>query len=86
MTLNTPELANNVGLINAIAQALITAELFEKAGEMYQRVNELEPALDCFRRGSAYPRAVALARSNFPSGGSRSVVTRTTAESDAPAG
>ncbi|XP_043216719.1 intraflagellar transport protein 172 homolog isoform X2 [Amphibalanus amphitrite] len=67
VTLNTPELANNVGLINAIAQALITAELFEKAGEMYQRVNELEPALDCFRRGSAYPRAVALARSNFPS-------------------
>ncbi|XP_037068847.1 intraflagellar transport protein 172 homolog [Pollicipes pollicipes] len=66
VTLNTPDLANNVGLINGIAQALITAELFEKAGEMYERVNELEPALDCYRKGNAYSRCVALARSNFP--------------------
>ena len=41
-------------------------EFFEQAGELYERVQEDERALDCYKKAGTYARAVELARHAFP--------------------
>ena len=50
-----------------MASALLKGEFYEQAGELYERVEQSDQALDCFRKGCAYGRAVELARRSFPS-------------------
>lgn len=53
-------------LLDNVATALTRAGMHERAGEFYERLNELPRALDCYIRGNAYRRAVELARKCFP--------------------
>lgn len=50
LALNHDELASNTELMNRIAQALMRAELFEKAGEVYERIRNSQEAMRCYRK------------------------------------
>jgi intraflagellar transport protein 172 len=55
-----------VQLLDSIATALTRAGMHDKAGEFYERLEELPRALDSYIRGCAFRRAVELARKCFP--------------------
>eukprot|EP01062_Namystynia_karyoxenos_P065890 TRINITY_DN59944_c0_g1_i1.p1 TRINITY_DN59944_c0_g1~~TRINITY_DN59944_c0_g1_i1.p1 ORF type:complete len:1796 (+),score=840.25 TRINITY_DN59944_c0_g1_i1:110-5389(+) len=50
----------------AIATALFKAQMFEKAGDFFEKLNLNERAVDAYRKGRAYRRAVDLSRREFP--------------------
>lgn len=56
-----------VALIETIATALTRAGLHDRAGDFYEKLNDLDSALSSFVRGHAYRKAVDLARRAFPS-------------------
>ncbi|XP_050690071.1 intraflagellar transport protein 172 homolog [Eriocheir sinensis] len=60
------ELREDPELIARIASALLRADLFEQAGDLYEKVGQPQKALESYRKGQAYPRAVELARHIFP--------------------
>ncbi|VEL09548.1 unnamed protein product [Protopolystoma xenopodis] len=47
--------------------ALVQAELFEKAGDIYRSLGQPDKAMQYYRKAGAYQRAVDLARVSFPS-------------------
>ncbi len=49
-----------------ITRSLIDSGLYEKAGEFYERNNQLKKALESYCRGDAYNKAIALAKRNKP--------------------
>jgi intraflagellar transport protein 172 len=50
-------------LLEKIASALASAGMHEKAGELYEEMDLLQKALDCYVKGNAYKKAVDLAKS-----------------------
>ena len=60
------EMHQPIQLLENIATALTRAGMFDKAGDFYERLDELQRALDSYVRGNAYRRAVDLARRSFP--------------------
>ncbi|KAL5017204.1 hypothetical protein ScPMuIL_006793 [Solemya velum] len=60
------ELMTNSDLISRIASALIKGELFERAGDLYEKIKDYTHAMDCFKKGKSFRRAVELARYAFP--------------------
>ncbi|XP_041357336.1 intraflagellar transport protein 172 homolog isoform X2 [Gigantopelta aegis] len=60
------ELMSNSDLISRIASSLIKGELYEYAGDMYEKIKDYDRAMECFKKGKAYRRAVELARYAFP--------------------
>ena len=64
---NQPQLASNQQLMEAIASALFKAHMFEKAGDFFEKLGSNDRALDAYRGGHAFGRAVELARKKFPS-------------------
>jgi intraflagellar transport protein 172 len=65
---NNPEMLHNEELVAKVASALLHSELFEQAGELYEKVNQTEKAFDCYRKAQAFARAIELARFVSPSG------------------
>jgi intraflagellar transport protein 172 len=59
---NHEELMNNPELVQRIANALLKGEMYERAGDLYEKIRKYQEALQCYRRGEAYRRAVELAR------------------------
>jgi intraflagellar transport protein 172 len=53
-------------LLDRVAGALSAAKMFDKAGEFYEKMDQMQRALDAYTRGHAYRRAVDLARRSFP--------------------
>jgi intraflagellar transport protein 172 len=60
------DIQNPVQLLDQVATALTRAGMHDKAGEFYERLSELQRALDSYIRGNAYRKAVELARKCFP--------------------
>ncbi|KAI8482238.1 hypothetical protein Bbelb_400200 [Branchiostoma belcheri] len=60
------ELLSNTDLVSRIASALIKGEFYERAGDMFEQIRQNQRALECYRKGHAYRRAVELARMSFP--------------------
>eukprot|EP00755_Sulcionema_specki_P012297 Sspe_Gene.8302::Locus_2835_Transcript_1_1_Confidence_1.000_Length_5381::g.8302::m.8302/K19676/IFT172; intraflagellar transport protein 172 len=50
----------------AIATALFKAEMYEKAGDFFEKLGLNERAVEAYRRGHAFKRAVDLSRREFP--------------------
>lgn len=71
---NNPHLLSNEDLVSRVTSALHRSELFEQAGQLYEKLNQRQKALDCYRRGHAYARAVELSRQISPSGKSLFVI------------
>uniref|UniRef100_A0A7S2Q9T2 Intraflagellar transport protein n=1 Tax=Zooxanthella nutricula TaxID=1333877 RepID=A0A7S2Q9T2_9DINO len=53
-------------LLNKIVSALVSSGMYEKAGELYNRMGMIAPAMDAFRRGHAYRQAIELAKQHSP--------------------
>ncbi|XP_050807060.1 intraflagellar transport protein 172 homolog isoform X1 [Gopherus flavomarginatus] len=60
-----PLLANG-DVINRITTALIKGELYEQAGDLFETIRNPQKALECYRKGCAFLKAVELARVAFP--------------------
>lgn len=53
-------------LLEAIAAALMKAQIFEKAGEFFQNLNMDERAIHAYRKGHFYSRALEFVREKHP--------------------
>ena len=53
-------------LLEKIVNSLTRAEMHEKAGNFYEEMDRLDEAMDSYRKGKAFRRAVELARRDFP--------------------
>lgn len=61
------DLMSNTSLMEQIASSLLKYDLYEQAGELFEKTNNFQRALECYRKGRGYRKAVELARSSFPS-------------------
>ncbi len=55
-----------VQLLETVANALTRGGMHDRAGDFYERLNDLPRALDSFIRGGGFRKAVELARRAFP--------------------
>ncbi|KAF7654055.1 hypothetical protein LDENG_00075250, partial [Lucifuga dentata] len=66
LAISQPELTNNSDAVSCIAASLIKGEFYERAGDLYEKIRSNQKALECYRKGSAFRKAVELARVAFP--------------------
>ncbi|XP_048371540.1 intraflagellar transport protein 172 homolog [Sphaerodactylus townsendi] len=66
LAMGREELLGSPDLVNRIATALIRGELFEQAGELFEKTRNSQRALECYRKGNSFLKAVELARLVFP--------------------
>uniref|UniRef100_A0A8C9HWM4 Intraflagellar transport protein 172 homolog n=1 Tax=Piliocolobus tephrosceles TaxID=591936 RepID=A0A8C9HWM4_9PRIM len=66
LVLTREELLANTELVEDITAALIKGELYERAGDLFERIHNPQKALECYRKGNAFMKAVELARLAFP--------------------
>ncbi|EJD74502.1 intraflagellar transporter osm-1 [Loa loa] len=64
--LQNPKLLCKDDLIQNVTTALIRSDLFEKAGELFEATKDFEQALENYRKGKGYAKAIQLARVHFP--------------------
>ncbi|KAI9351150.1 hypothetical protein DFJ73DRAFT_789886 [Zopfochytrium polystomum] len=57
---------SHVDLTERVASALFKVGLYEKAGELYEKLGSNDRALDSYRRGKAFRAAVELSRLIYP--------------------
>ena len=50
-----------------IASVLLKTGLYERAGELYERARSYQDAMEAYRKGGAFRKAIELARNAFPS-------------------
>ena len=65
-TLSPQELSSQPDLLRHIASSLSQAGQHEKAGELYERAHDMQQAMEAYRKGGVYRRAVELARTAYP--------------------
>jgi len=47
---------SNGELVQTIAVALIKSELYEAAGDMFEKLKDFDRAIECYRKGKAFNR------------------------------
>ncbi|XP_027706181.1 intraflagellar transport protein 172 homolog isoform X2 [Vombatus ursinus] len=60
------ELLANPELVEHVTSALVKGELFERAGDLFEKIRNPQRALECYCKGNAFMKAVELARMAFP--------------------
>lgn len=60
------ELYQQPDLLLQVCTSLVHAGLYEKAGDLFVQANKLQQAMEAYRAGSAFRRAIELARAVFP--------------------
>uniref|UniRef100_A0A8C4PL37 Intraflagellar transport 172 n=1 Tax=Equus asinus TaxID=9793 RepID=A0A8C4PL37_EQUAS len=66
LVLTQEELLANTELVEHITAALIKGELYERAGDLFEKIRNPQRALECYCKGNAFMKAVELARLAFP--------------------
>ncbi|XP_074197923.1 intraflagellar transport protein 172 homolog isoform X2 [Camelus bactrianus] len=66
LVLTREELLANTELVEHITTALIRSELYERAGDLFEKIRNPQRALECYCKGNAFMKAVELARLAFP--------------------
>ncbi|KAI8999812.1 hypothetical protein BC832DRAFT_563653 [Gaertneriomyces semiglobifer] len=64
--LQSSQLLSNSDLTERVADALLRQGLYEKAGELLEKLGHSERALDAYKRGKVFRCAIELARTMFP--------------------
>ncbi|CAI5455003.1 unnamed protein product [Caenorhabditis angaria] len=59
-------LSTDDALLRQIAASLMKNQIFDRAGDVFEKLKEFETALDCYRKGKAYSNAIQLARFAYP--------------------
>ncbi|XP_071962115.1 intraflagellar transport protein 172 homolog [Antedon mediterranea] len=60
------DLMSNRDLVQRIAASLIKSDFYERAGDLFEKTGDEQRAMECYRRGKSFRRAVELARVSFP--------------------
>jgi intraflagellar transport protein 172 len=55
-------------LVTRVAASLSKSGLSEQAGDLWEKMGQRDKALECYRKGAAFARAVNIARSYRPAG------------------
>lgn len=66
LALKTPTLLQNDDLVSRIISLLVRAELFEIAGDLAHKTNQLDLAMKFYKKGNSFTRAIEIARSVAP--------------------
>ncbi|KAG1963505.1 intraflagellar transport protein [Pimephales promelas] len=66
LAMSRDELLSSQDIISRITAALIKGEFYERAGDLFERTRNNQRALECYRKGNAFKKAVDLARIAFP--------------------
>ncbi|KTG47170.1 hypothetical protein cypCar_00003174 [Cyprinus carpio] len=66
LAMSRDELLSSHDIISRITAALIKGEFYERAGDLFERTRNNQKALECYRKGNAFKKAVDLARVAFP--------------------
>ncbi|XP_064911402.1 intraflagellar transport protein 172 homolog isoform X1 [Columba livia] len=66
LAMGRDELLTHGDVTNRVSVALVRAELYEQAGDLFEKVGNPRKALECYCKGSAFLKAVELARLAFP--------------------
>ncbi|XP_062065144.1 intraflagellar transport protein 172 homolog [Lepus europaeus] len=66
LVLTREELLANTELVERITTALTKGELYERAGDLFEKIRNPQRALECYCKGNAFVKAVELARLAFP--------------------
>ncbi|XP_063277854.1 intraflagellar transport protein 172 homolog isoform X3 [Prinia subflava] len=66
LAMGRDELLTSADVIDRISVALVRGELYEQAGDLFEKVGNPRKALECYSKGSAFLKAVELARLAFP--------------------
>uniref|UniRef100_A0A2K6G5V0 Intraflagellar transport protein 172 homolog n=1 Tax=Propithecus coquereli TaxID=379532 RepID=A0A2K6G5V0_PROCO len=66
LVLTQEELLANTELVEHITTALIKGELYERAGDLFEKIRNPQRALECYCKGNAFMKAIELARLAFP--------------------
>uniref|UniRef100_A0A2K5DPE1 Uncharacterized protein n=1 Tax=Aotus nancymaae TaxID=37293 RepID=A0A2K5DPE1_AOTNA len=66
LVLSREELLANTELVEHITAALIKGELYERAGDLFEKIRNPQQALECCRKGNTFMKVVELARLAFP--------------------
>ncbi|XP_077008571.1 intraflagellar transport protein 172 homolog isoform X7 [Tamandua tetradactyla] len=66
LVLTREELLADMELVEHITTALIKGELYERAGDLFEKIRNPQRALECYCKGNAFMKAVELARLAFP--------------------
>ncbi|KAI9201990.1 uncharacterized protein BJ171DRAFT_584638 [Polychytrium aggregatum] len=59
-------LSSNIEITERVAAALFKSGLYEKAGELYEKLGSADRAIDAYKKGKAFRAAVELSRLLFP--------------------
>lgn len=62
LALKTPSLIQNEDLVSRIISLLVRSELYELAGDLAQKTNQLDTAMKFYKKGNSYSRAIEIAR------------------------
>jgi len=65
-TIQRNRIRSPASLLETVAGALADSDLYDKAGEFYEEMGQLQRAMDSYVKGHAYRKAVELARRSFP--------------------
>uniref|UniRef100_A0A673MHL4 Intraflagellar transport protein 172 homolog n=1 Tax=Sinocyclocheilus rhinocerous TaxID=307959 RepID=A0A673MHL4_9TELE len=66
LAMSRDELLSSHDIISRITAALIKGEFYERAGDLFERTRNNQKALECYRKGNAFKKAMDLARVAFP--------------------
>ncbi|KAM6123262.1 intraflagellar transport protein 172 homolog [Pterocles gutturalis] len=66
LAMSRDEFLTNKDVVSRVSTALIRGELHEQAGDLFEKVGNPRRALECYCKGSAFLKAVELARLAFP--------------------
>nr|XP_023018691.1 intraflagellar transport protein 172 homolog [Leptinotarsa decemlineata] len=61
-----PQLLNDLAVVANVLKNLINQELFEPAAEIYEKLDKPDLAMECYRKGKVWNKAVDLARNVSP--------------------
>ncbi|KAG8230355.1 hypothetical protein J437_LFUL000626 [Ladona fulva] len=62
----SPQLLEDEDVVKDVAVSLEKSSFLEQAGEVWESFGDHKKALDLYRKGRAFPRAIELARKKFP--------------------
>ncbi|CAI2357816.1 unnamed protein product [Caenorhabditis sp. 36 PRJEB53466] len=63
---NDSVLANDETVMRQIADSLVKSQLYDKAGDVYEKLKDFDNAIEYYKKGDAYGKAIQLARFAFP--------------------
>ncbi|XP_004083357.1 intraflagellar transport protein 172 homolog [Oryzias latipes] len=66
VAISRPEISRSAETVEAIAASLVKGEFYERVGDLYEKSGNQLRALEWYRKGGAYAKAVELARAAFP--------------------